>query len=305
MLSAVIPLMTLADSEVIDGITWVYSVNDGKAEIQEVSPSAVSITIPSTLGGLPVPIVEIIEPVRGFVAPSRKTVMSGAVFAADGTIKGIVQVNIGKVSKKGSSKVTVTIFGINGKKMKSKAVPVIGSGGCCGIAMIERATFNVKGYGPLTLDIGADGFAGAAGGEMIASVKNGIAAGGAAATFSLTNRSALNGLLTQYLPDGVKVVRTAKKWTTPKPGKLKYVKPNAKKGVAGGLTATGENIPKLKLSYKAKTGVLKGTLKLWTFDEAKKKLKSVAAKVTGVVIDGVAYCEVTVKKQKIGNMVVE
>lgn len=248
---------------------------------------------------LPEPVVEIVEPVRAFVAPAQKAVMSGAVLAADGSVEGFVQLDVGKVSKKGASKVTVTIFGIDGKKMKSKAVQVATGAG------LQRVTFNVKGYGPLTLDIGSDGFIGRAGGETVASVKNRAATGGATVAFSLTNGSALNGLLAQYLPDGVKVTRTAKKWTTPKAGKLKYVKPNEKKGVAGGLVATGENISKLKLSYKAKTGVLKGTFKIWTFDEAKKKLKSVSAKVTGVVIDGVGYCEATVKKQKIGDLIVE
>ena len=247
----------------------------------------------------PEPTVEIVEPVQAFVAPEQKTVKSGAVLAADGSVAGVVQLDVGKVSKKGESKVTVTIIGINGKKMKSKAVQVATGAG------LQRVTFDVKGYGPLTLDIGADGFVGGASGMTVASVKGGAATGQATVAFSLADGSSLTGLLTKYLPNGVKVTRTAKKWTLPKAGKLKYVKANEKKGIVAHLEEKGENISGLKLSYAAKTGVLKGSFKLWTFDEAKKKLKSVSAKVTGVVINGVGYCEATVKKQKIGELIVE
>ena len=132
-------------------------------------------------------------------------------------------------------------------------------------------------------------------------MKEGSATGEATVAFSLANCYALNGLLTEYLPNGVKVTRTAKKWTLPKAGKLKYKKPNAAKGIPGGLTPTGENISGLKLSYMAKTGVLKGLFKIWALDTAKGKLKSVSVKVTGVVVNGVGYCEATVKNQKIGD----
>ena len=142
-------------------------------------------------------------------------------------------------------------------------------------------------------------------GATVASVKESAATGEATVAFSLANGYALDGLLAEYLPNGVKVMRTAKKWTLPKAGKLKYKKPNAAKGIAGGLTTTGENIAGLKLSYTAKTGVLKGSFKLWTLDTEKGKLKSVSAKVTGVVINGVGYCEAMVKNQKIGDLIVE
>ena len=44
---------------------------------------------------------------------------------------------------------------------------------------------------------------------------------------------------------------------------------------------------------------------MWTFDSAKKKLKSVSAKVTGVVVNGTGYGEVVVKKTVIGEIVVK
>ena len=115
----------------------------------------------------------------------------------------------------------------------------------------------------------------------------------------------MDNMLAEYLPTDVKVQRTAKKWTLPKAGKLKYVKANPKKGIEAGLVATGENIAGLKLTYAAKTQTVKGSFKIWTFDAAKQKLKSVSANVTGVVVGGVGYCDVTYKKQKIGELTVQ
>ena len=60
----------------------------------------------------------------------------------------------------------------------------------------------------------------------------------------------------------------------------------------------------MKLTYAAKTQTFKGSFKVWTFDPAKNKLKSVLAKVTGVVVNGAGYGEVVVKKAKIGELTV-
>ena len=54
------PFLALADTETVDGITWTYTVRDGKARVEVDGSSAIpssttgSITIPSMLGGCPV-----------------------------------------------------------------------------------------------------------------------------------------------------------------------------------------------------------------------------------------------------------
>ena len=55
------PLIGMADVEVVDGIAWRYSVYDGEAEISSDTVSSAiptktigSITVPSVLGGFPV-----------------------------------------------------------------------------------------------------------------------------------------------------------------------------------------------------------------------------------------------------------
>ena len=44
----------LADTETLDGITWTYTLTDGKASITKCSPSSGNLVIPDTLGEAPV-----------------------------------------------------------------------------------------------------------------------------------------------------------------------------------------------------------------------------------------------------------
>ena len=237
--------------------------------------------------------VSVVPPSRPFVAPAQKITIPGAVLAKDGSVAGVVQLNLGKASKAGVSKVSVTLIGLDGKKMSSKAV-LISSG-----TVFKRITFDVKGYGPLTLTLGADGFIGETADTTVVSVRNEPVTGEAAATFVPAKGFAVDNMLGKYLPKDVRVQRTAKKWTPPKAGKLKYDKKS------GTIVETGDNIAGLKLTYNAKAGTLKGSFEIWTFDAANQKLKSVSASVTGVVVDGIGYGEVSVKKLKIGEMIVK
>ena len=99
--------------------------------------------------------------------------------------------------------------------------------------------------------------------------------------------------------------RTEKTWAVvAKAGKLKYVILNKNDGLAGTLAPTGSNIAGLKLTYAPKTQTFKGSFKVWLLDESKGKLKSASVKVTGVVVDGTGYGEVTYKKGVIGELTV-
>ena len=232
-----------------------------------------------------------------FTAPAAKT-LNGAL-VKDGKAFGVLQVKVGKASKTGESKVSVTVIGLGGKKYTSKAATVP-------TGDTVTKDFEVKKLGTLTLTFGANGFSGTLDGATVTSVDANSATTDGKATFAAGDLSSLSGVLTKYLPQDELVTRTEKKWkVAAKAGKLKYVKPNEKKGVAGGLEATGSNIAALKLTYTPKTQTFKGSFKVWTFDEAKKKLKSVSAKVTGVVVNGAGYGEVVVKKAKIGEIVVK
>lgn len=60
MAFVVMPLMSLANTEIVDGIEWTFAVSDGQASIGQASRSAIPeetagmVVIPSTLGGCPV-----------------------------------------------------------------------------------------------------------------------------------------------------------------------------------------------------------------------------------------------------------
>ena len=239
--------------------------------------------------------VPVVQPAGAFAAEKART--DNGVLIQDGAAVGILQVKVGKESK-GESKVSVTVIGLDGKKYTSKAVKVR-------IGGTETQTFEVKKLGTLTLTFGANGFSGSLNGAVATSVDATSATTDGAATFAAGDLSSLAGVLTDYLPKGEAVSRSAKKWAVvAKAGKLKYVKPNAKKNIAGGLEAKGSNIAGLKLTYAPKTQTFKGSFKVWTFDSAKNKLKSVSAKVTGVVVNGAGYGQVMVKKDVIGELTV-
>ena len=230
--------------------------------------------------------------------PQKAEVWPGFVGTADAPTY-VLQVKVGKTSKKGESKVSVTVIGLDGKKYTAKAVKVQTGGN-------PVVDFEVKKLGRLTLTLSANGFSGTLNGAPAVSGGNSAAAADGKATFAAGDLSSLAGVLTDYLPADELVTRTEKKWkVAAKAGKLKYVKPNEKKGVAGGLEATGDNIAGLKLTYAPKTQTFKGSFKVWTFDATKNKLKSVSAKVTGIVVNGIGYGQVVVKKAKIGELTVK
>ena len=91
---------------------------------------------------------------------------------------------------------------------------------------------------------------------------------------------------TEYLPDGVSVAQKGSKWTLPKAGKL-----TMKKGELDASKA-GDNPSGLKLTLK-KDGTFTGSFKVYYAEKG--KLKSKAANITGIVINGVGYGTATIK----------
>lgn len=92
----------------------------------------------------------------------------------------------------------------------------------------------------------------------------------------------------EYLPSGVEVTWTGKKFKLPKAGKVKYSK---KEGDF--ITTNDENPCGLKLSINKKTGKVSGSFKVYVM-KSEKKVKSYTAKITGYVGGEEIY--VTIKK---------
>lgn len=229
--------------------------------------------------------------------PQKAEVWPGFVGTADAPTY-VLQVKVGKTSKKGESKVLVTAIGLDGKKYTAKAVKVQTGGN-------PVVDFEVKKLGRLTLTLSANGFSGEFNGAPVVSGGNSAATTVGKATFTATDLTALPGAVATYFPTDEAVSRTEKKWAVvAKAGKLKYVILNKNDGLAGTLAPTGSNIAGLKLTYAPKTQTFKGSFKVWLLDESKGKLKSASVKVTGVVVDGTGYGEVTYKKNVIGELTV-
>ena len=94
-------------------------------------------------------------------------------------------------------------------------------------------------------------------------------------------------ILSEYLPEGIDVEWTGKKLKTPKAGKPKVKKEDGEYYVE--VNEKGEDNPcSLKLKYKAKSGKVTGSFKVYATYETKKgklKLKSYSAKVSGYMGD--------------------
>lgn len=97
-------------------------------------------------------------------------------------------------------------------------------------------------------------------------------------TFTLEDEPEYIGgyeVLSEYLPGGIEVTWTGKKFKLPKAGKVKYSK---KEGDF--VTTRDDNPCGLKLSISKKSGKVKGSFKVYVV-KSEKKLKSYSASVSG------------------------
>lgn len=91
----------------------------------------------------------------------------------------------------------------------------------------------------------------------------------------------------EYLPDGVEIMWTGKKFKLPKKGKVKYSKKEQ-----DFVATSDENPAGLSISISKKKGTVKGSFKVYVA-KSEKKLKAYTAKISGK-LDGVLL--VTIKK---------
>jgi len=97
-------------------------------------------------------------------------------------------------------------------------------------------------------------------------------------------------VLSEYLPDGIEVTWTGKKFTAPKAGKVKY-----SKSEEGFVTTNDDNPCGFKVSINKKNGKVKGSFKVYV-EKSEKKVKAYSASFSGK-LGG----EITVKIKKVGT----
>lgn len=91
-------------------------------------------------------------------------------------------------------------------------------------------------------------------------------------------------------PDGTTVEVTSRSWKCPKADKVKFIR-----DVGYEVTTEYDNPAGLKLSYTSKTGLFKGSFKLYSTTESDRSKKRTVT-VIGAVVDGVAYGSAYIKK---------
>ena len=110
--------------------------------------------------------------------------------------------------------------------------------------------------------------------------------------FQLDGFFALDGADDSFTPDGTEIDASTSRWKLPKADSVRFVKDE------GWTTVEGKdygNPAWLKLTYSEKTGLFKGSFKVFGETEEGRS-KKYTATVTGAVVDGVGYGTATIKK---------
>ena len=253
-------------------------------------------------------VIEVEDIVAAYKAPKAVT-LKGAVFDDVGVV-GIVELKLGKVNaKKGKSKISGSVTGLDGKKHTIKAVNVSGIDGVSPVFV----SLAVKGLGTMEIAIGGDQFAGSLGDYHVQSIDVGgtWTAKTAVVDVAVDSVAMFSGMvIDSLLPAGEVATVSKGKWSFAKAASVKWAKP--KKGAARpeiydetsgkGLiidVAKGKtNLSGLKLTYTPKTGMFKGSFKVYALQGSgkKTKLKSYTINVSGAVVGGVGYGMATCKK---------
>ena len=233
-------------------------------------------------------------------AAAKVMKLKGAAY--DGCdVVGVIELKLGKVSKRKTSKVSGSFIGLDGKKRTMKAVTVTGIDGTAAATV----ALDVKGLGRMTAVIGGSQFAGALGSWHVQSVNVGGIWMKAHATAAVTvgDVSAFgSGVLADLLPTNEVATVARGKWSFMKAANVKWNKPKAGQAAFTPLDASGKgliidtsknrtNLSGLKLNYTPKKGTFKGSFKVYAVQNG--KIKKFTVKVNGVVVDGVGYGSAT------------
>ena len=186
-----------------------------------------------------------------------------------------------------------TITGLDGKKLTAKGDKVTVSGESV------TATLAVKGGTKATVTVGMDGISGSWNGAEITAADVGGNWTRKDAKVYVDAENLPAGTEEDLLPDGEPVLVKKGKWAFNKAASVKLSKDKTKmeRDTSKGKT----NLSGLKLTYTPKTGLFKGSFKLYAKEgEGKKaKLKKYTVNVAGFVVDGVGYGTATCKKPSV------
>ena len=232
----------------------------------------------------------------------------GAV-TLDDEVVAVVSLKCGKAGtsgkKLGIGKLSASVTGFDGKTKSSKAVDVK-----CGYD--AAAALEVKDWGTLKLTLGGEGFIGTlrASDGKVYEVKTANVGGewpskATYATVEFNDLSMIPGEpLAELLPtgeNGAAITVVNGKWKFAKAATVKYAKAKGE-SVKSLIVDTGRqgeksNLSAMKLSYKPKNGLIKGSFKLYSLQGSgdKAKLKKFTVKASGLTVGQIGHGEAVLK----------
>ena len=239
----------------------------------------------------------------------RKTqTLTGVVW--DGDDVSVLSIKTGKINNKGHVTVSGSILRMNGKKLSMKSVKLKVDGN-----EQLHGTLKVKNGTTIDITIDEDEMWGAWKGVAFRSGSDDVGGSfekGRVLTFyfldfiDATADAFPAGTVLSLLPhyyDGISVKKgkmafpraASVRWTKPKTG---AAQPEIYDSASGkGLivdTSNGRtNLSGLKLAYTPKTGLFKGSFKIYTVQN--KKLKKITSKATGIVVNSTGYGQAAIK----------
>ena len=219
-----------------------------------------------------------------YSAPNA-TMLRGAAY--DGaSVAGIVELKLGKVDKKKTSKVSGSVTGLDGKKHAIKQFSVTNVDG----ASPKTASLEVKGLGTMNITIGGERFAGSLGSLHVQSADvggNWTQAGSVVnVEVPAADRAKFAGTVVEgLLPADEPVTPAGGKWKFAKAATVKWAKLKPGTAPFGGLsdaasgkgllvdTSKGANLSGMKLVYTPKKSTFKGSFKMYALEGSGAKTK--------------------------------
>ena len=234
----------------------------------------------------------------------KKAQVVNGVVSRDGKVVGVIQVKVGKANKKSEVTVSGTIMGLDGKKLTAKGGKIKVTGG------LATVTLSVRGGTTATVTVGMGDVSGMWDGAEIeaAEVGGNWTRSDAKVQVAVTGADLPAGTMEELLPGGEPVLAKRGKWAFNKASSVNLSRDKADVDV--NTSAGKTNLSAMKLSYAPKTGLFKGSFKVYVVRNSsggassgcafcgmgKKKLKKYTVNVTGVVADGKGYGQATIRR---------
>ena len=285
------------------GVTFVETGDD--VPEYDVDPASIDPFNPGEL-----PCYTVLDPASIWdpIKVTKATSLFGAVYYGC-DIVGVVELKIGK-PKKSETKLSGSVTLNTGKKYTIKSQKFNFGGQYAG-----TPNLTVNKLGSLRIALGSiDGrnvFSGSLGSYHVqtASVGGNWTRTDASATVSVGDLSVIPGMVvTDLLPSSEPVTPSRGKWAFKKAASVKWTKvkagvtplilqPATGKGLVVDTSKGKTNLSALKLTYTPKSGIFKGSFKVYALQGSGSatKLKKYTVKVTGFVVDGAGVGKATCK----------